>query len=110
MWKSLLLGQGTFLPIQTAFLSREFALDLTSIMESLPIERAIPEAGSPRPFSIKNGAIQALKLALASGAILVLVFRGDIGWEALQASLSQWHYSIPAFLLLALTPVGHLWR
>ena len=79
-------------------------------MVFLPIERAIPQAGSRRPFSIRNGAIQALKLALASGVILVLIFRGDIGWEALQASLSKWHYSIPAFLILALTTVGHLWR
>ena len=103
-------GPRPFSSFQTAFLSSEFALDLTSIMESLPIERTIPEAGSPRPFSIKNGAIQALKLAMATSVVLVLVFRGDIGWEALQASLSKWQYSIPAFLLLALTPVGHLWR
>ena len=79
-------------------------------MESLPIEKAIPEAGSSRPFSIKNGAIQVLKLVVATGVVLVLIFRGDIGWEALQASLGEWHYSIPAFLLLVLIPLGHLLR
>ncbi len=68
-------GPRPFSSFQTAFLSREFALDLTSIMESLPIERAIPEAGSPRHFSINDGAIQALKVALARGVILVFVFR-----------------------------------
>jgi len=47
---------------------------------------------------------------LAAGVVLYLIFHGDISWEPLRASMAEWQFSIPAFLLLALTPLGQLWR
>ncbi|HLA40458.1 MAG TPA: lysylphosphatidylglycerol synthase transmembrane domain-containing protein [Candidatus Glassbacteria bacterium] len=54
--------------------------------------------------------IQTLKFALATVVVVYLILRGDIAWEPLWASLGQWRYSLPAVLLLALTPLGQLWR
>jgi uncharacterized membrane protein YbhN (UPF0104 family) len=51
-----------------------------------------------------------IKLAGASALVYYLVQKEHIAWEPLRASLRQWQLSIPAFLLIFLTPFGQLWR
>jgi uncharacterized protein (TIRG00374 family) len=51
-----------------------------------------------------------LKLAGAVGLVAYLIHKEHIAWEPLRASLQQWQLSIPAFLLIFLTPFGQLWR
>ncbi len=79
-------------------------------MLPLPVQNAIPEAGFPRLSSAKNLLGQVLKLGLAGGVVAYLIFHGDIAWEPLRASLGEWRYSVPAFLILAMTPLGQFWR
>ena len=79
-------------------------------MQPLPADKAIPTAGHHRMSSAKNWLGQTLKFGLAAGVIVYLIFHGDIAWEPLRASLSEWRYSIPAFLILAATPLGQFWR
>ena len=74
------------------------------------LSQTIPETGYWRSVSLKSVLVQTAKLAIATVVVGYLIFRGDIAWEPLRTSLSRWHYSIPAFLLLALTPLGQLWR
>ncbi len=79
-------------------------------MHPLPVQKAIPEAGYPRFSSAKNVLVQALKFGLAAAVVVYLIFHGDIAWEPLRASLGEWQHSVPAFLILALTPLGQFWR
>lgn len=67
------------------------------------------EAG-PASASLRNTFVQLLKFAVAFGVIFYLISRGDISWEPLRAALGEWRYSIPAFLILAITPFGQFWR
>ncbi|OFW22462.1 MAG: hypothetical protein A3H27_11895 [Acidobacteria bacterium RIFCSPLOWO2_02_FULL_59_13] len=60
--------------------------------------------------SCKGMALQSLKAVFAIAVVAYLIFRGDLAWDPLQTSLSRWQYSVPAFLILALTPLGQLWR
>jgi len=60
--------------------------------------------------SAKNALFTGCKLVFAVGLVAYLVWRGDIAWEPIEASLDHWHYSLLALLLLALTPLGQLWR
>jgi uncharacterized membrane protein YbhN (UPF0104 family) len=39
-----------------------------------------------------------------------LISHGYIAWEPLKASLGEWQFSLPAFLILAATPLGQFWR
>ncbi|MBI4465442.1 MAG: flippase-like domain-containing protein [Acidobacteria bacterium] len=55
-------------------------------------------------------AVPTLKVVFAILVIAYLIFRGDIAWEPLRTSLGRWQYSIPAFLVLALTPLTQLYR
>jgi uncharacterized membrane protein YbhN (UPF0104 family) len=75
-----------------------------------PARKAVPEAGARRGSSLKNVLVQALQFGLAMAVVLYLIFRGDIAWEPLRASLGEWQYSLPAFLILAATPLGQFWR
>lgn len=79
-------------------------------MQSLPFEKVPPAAGYWLSSSRKAAVVRMGKLALAALVVVYLVFRGDIAWQPLQTSLSRWQYSLPAFLVLALTPLGQLWR
>ena len=51
-----------------------------------------------------------VKLAVAIALVVYLVKKEHIAWEPLLASMQQWQYSVPALLLLFLTPLGQLWR
>lgn len=51
-----------------------------------------------------------LKLSAALALVYYLIQKEHIAWEPLRASLQQWHLSVPAFLLIFLTPFGQLWR
>lgn len=51
-----------------------------------------------------------LKLAGALALVYYLIQKEHIAWEPLLASLRRWELSIPAFLLIFLTPFGQLWR
>jgi glycosyltransferase 2 family protein len=77
-------------------------------------QSAIPDAGYPRLSPglspAKNLLGQVLKFALAGAVVAYLIFHGDIAWEPLRASLGEWRYSVPAFLILAITPLGQFWR
>ena len=79
-------------------------------MRSLSLKKALPEADYRRPGSLRNILAQTLKFVLATAVVVYLILRGDLAWDPLQASLSRWQYSVPAFLILALTPLGQLWR
>ena len=70
----------------------------------------MPQASGSRRLSPKNILLQLLKLGLAAAVVVYLVERGDIAWEPLRASLAEWRYSVPAFLILAVTPMGQAWR
>ncbi|MBI2815909.1 MAG: flippase-like domain-containing protein [Acidobacteria bacterium] len=59
---------------------------------------------------MKKIVFQLVKFGLAAAVVIYLVLRGDIAWEPLRASMAEWQYTVPAFLLLALTPVGQFWR
>jgi len=76
-------------------------------VDERPLRR---EEGGSVSGVFRNALPHALKLLVAVAVIVFLIDRGDIGWEALRASFGQWRYSVPAFLLLALTPLGQLWR
>ncbi|MBI4460669.1 MAG: flippase-like domain-containing protein [Acidobacteria bacterium] len=78
-------------------------------MLSLPAPTLISDAQC-RSASRRQVLAQALKFLVATAVVIYLIRRGDIAWEPLQASLKQWQYSVPAFLLLALTPLGQFWR
>ena len=52
----------------------------------------------------------ALKLAAALALVAYLIKKEHIAWEPLRASLQEWQLSIPALILLFLTPFGQLWR
>jgi glycosyltransferase 2 family protein len=73
-------------------------------------QSAYSEASQSPPSSLKNLLVQLLKFALAIGVVIYLVSRGDLSWEPLRASLGEWEYSIPAFVILAITPLGQFWR
>jgi uncharacterized membrane protein YbhN (UPF0104 family) len=73
-------------------------------------QKADPQAVDPTNASRKNAFVQLAKFGLAAAVVIYLARRGDIAWEPLRASLIEWQYSIPAFLLLAATPFGQLWR
>jgi glycosyltransferase 2 family protein len=60
--------------------------------------------------SAKNVLLTGCKLSFAIGLVAYLIWRGDIAWEPIQASLDRWQYSFLALLFLALTPLGQLWR
>lgn len=79
-------------------------------MHPLPVQKDIPEAGDSPISPAKKVLIQVLKFGLAAGVVVYLVLHGDIAWEPLRASLGQWQYTVPAFLILALTPLGQFWR
>jgi len=79
-------------------------------MRSFPVQKVIPEAGNTRLSSWKNVSYQVLKFGLAAAVVVYLIFHGDIAWEPLRASLGESQYSIPAFLILAATPMGQFWR
>ncbi|MBI4442468.1 MAG: flippase-like domain-containing protein [Acidobacteria bacterium] len=79
-------------------------------MRSLSIKNALPQADYRRRGSLRSILAQTLKFALATTVVVYLILRGDLAWEPLQTSLSRWQYSVPAFLMLALTPLGQLWR
>ena len=79
-------------------------------MRSLSLKKALPEADYRRPGSLRTILAQTLKFALATTVVVYLILRGDLAWDPLQTSLSRWQYSVPAFLMLALTPLGQLWR
>src|SRR5689334_10596324 len=79
-------------------------------MSSLPVEKAVPDAGDPRFPSAKNLLGLLLKFGLAFAVVIYLIRHGDVEWEPLRASLGEWQYSVPAFLILALTPLGQFWR
>jgi uncharacterized membrane protein YbhN (UPF0104 family) len=79
-------------------------------MDLPPVQKAIPETDYPRVSSIKNVLVQVLKFGLAAAVVVYLVARGDIAWEPLRASLTQWQYTLPGFLILAITPLGQFWR
>jgi uncharacterized membrane protein YbhN (UPF0104 family) len=79
-------------------------------MNSAPLDKAIPEAGDPRYPSARNLLSLLLKFGLAFAVVIYLIYHGDMEWEPLRASLGEWQYSVPAFLLLAVTPLGQFWR
>jgi uncharacterized membrane protein YbhN (UPF0104 family) len=79
-------------------------------MHSLPVDKAIPDAGDPRLSSAKSLLGLLLKFGLAFAVVVYLIRHGDVEWEPLRASLGEWQYSVPAFLILALTPLGQFWR
>lgn len=79
-------------------------------MDSLPADKSIPEAGDPRLPSAKNLLGLLLKFGLAFAVVVYLIHHGDMEWEPLRASLGEWQYSVPAFFILALTPLGQFWR
>jgi uncharacterized membrane protein YbhN (UPF0104 family) len=54
--------------------------------------------------------LTGFKLGIAIGLVAYLIWRGDIAWDPIQASLDRWQYSFLALLLLAITPLGQLWR
>ena len=60
--------------------------------------------------SAKNVILTGCKLVFAIGLVAYLIRRGDIAWDPIQASLDRWQYSFLALLLLAMTPLGQLWR
>lgn len=60
--------------------------------------------------SAKNALLTGCKLVFAIGLAGYLIWRGDIAWVPIQASLNRWQYSFLAVLLLAMTPLGQLWR
>ena len=92
------------------FFSRPFAVDYVGRMPSVPAQNLIVENTHCRSASWRQVLAQALKFFLATAVVIYLIHRGDIAWEPLRASLRQWQYSVPAFLLLALTPLGQFWR
>jgi len=63
-----------------------------------------------RAGSAKNVLLTGCKLGIAIGLVAYLIWRGDIAWDPIQASLDRWQYSFLALLLLAMTPLGQLWR
>ena len=79
-------------------------------MYPFPLQKFIPEAGTSRLSYWKNVSYQVLKFGLAAAVVVYLIFHGDIAWEPLRASLGESQYSIPAFLILAATPIGQFWR
>ena len=50
------------------------------------------------------------KLAVALALVGFLIWRGDLAWEPLRASLIRWQYSLLALTVLGLTPILQLWR
>jgi len=58
----------------------------------------------------KSALLTGCKLVFAIGLVAYLIWRGDIAWDPIQASLDSWQYSFLALLLLAMTPLGQLWR
>ena len=76
----------------------------------MPVQKAIQETGYRRVSSRGNVLVQILQFGLALAVVLYLIFRGDIAWEPLRASLGEWQYILPAFLILAATPLGQFWR
>ena len=79
-------------------------------MHSLPVQKTIPEAGYPRLSTARNVLGQVLKFGLAAAVVVYLIFHGDIAWDPLRAALGEWQYTLPAFSILALTPLGQFWR
>ncbi|MBI3933226.1 MAG: flippase-like domain-containing protein [Acidobacteria bacterium] len=71
---------------------------------------AAAEGANWRTGSAKRALLTGCKLALAIGLVAYLIWRGHIAWEPIQSSLERWQYSLLALLLLALTPLGQLWR
>ena len=63
-----------------------------------------------RATSAKNALLTGCKLVFAIGLVAYLIWRGDIAWDPIQASLDRWQYSFLALLFLAMTPLGQLWR
>ena len=63
-----------------------------------------------RAGSAKNALLTGCKLVVAIGLVAYLIRRGDIAWEPIEASLDHWQYSLLALSLLAMTPLGQLWR
>ncbi len=68
----------------------------------------------PKPngagLASKKAAATVAKLAVAVALVAYLIWRGDLAWEPLQASLGKWQFMVPALLVLGLTPFGQLWR
>ena len=58
----------------------------------------------------KNAMATVAKLTVAIALVAYLVWRGDIAWKPLRASLGEWQFTVPALLALGLTPLGQLWR
>ncbi|MBI3895168.1 MAG: flippase-like domain-containing protein [Acidobacteria bacterium] len=92
------------------FLSRLFAVDYMEKMQLLPAQKLLSETLRYRPVFWRQALMQLLKLSLATAVVIYLIRRGDIAWEPLRASVRQWQYSVPAFLLLALATLGQFWR
>ena len=61
-------------------------------------------------MSAKDALAAAGKLAVALALVGFLIWRGDLAWEPLRASLSRWQYSVLALAVLGLTPMLQLWR
>ena len=68
------------------------------------------ETTNSRSRAMRQYAGQGLKFALAGAVAVYLIRRGDIAWEPLRESIRQWQYSVPAFILLAMTPLWQFWR
>lgn len=60
--------------------------------------------------SVRGWISSLVKLAAAVALVYYLIQKEHIAWGPLRASLRAWQLSIPAFLLIFLTPFGQLWR
>lgn len=89
-----------------------FPLHCQLAMNSSRLQNAISEAeDSQSPhLRIKRALYQLLKFGLATAVVVYLISHGYIAWEPLRASLAEWQFSLPAFIILALTPLGQFWR
>jgi glycosyltransferase 2 family protein len=69
-----------------------------------------PVEATGRAGAAKNALLAASKLGLAIGLLVYLIWRGDLAWDPIRASLDHWQINALALALLLLTPFAQLWR
>ncbi len=97
-------------PASFSFSFRPFWIRLPLSMFSSPSSAPAAALGRAELPVSQSVSATALKFTVAGGLFVYLILRGHIAWDPLLASLHQWQYSLPAFLILCLNPISQLIR